>query len=113
MSLTAAGCRRSLRATSPLTTLPQSHGKARCRAVIPRRSSTIIAIDSASAENASTHPREGTMIVRTRHESAYLADNMLGDPGERDLFVYLPPGYEESDRRYACAYLLHAFGESA
>ena len=53
------------------------------------------------------------MIVRTRHESPYLADNMLGDPGERDLFVYLPPGYEESDRRYACAYLLHAFGESS
>lgn len=53
------------------------------------------------------------MIVRTRHESRYLADNMLGDPGERDLFVYLPPGYEESDRRCATAYLLHAFGETA
>ena len=46
------------------------------------------------------------MIVRTRHESAFLARNMLGDPGERELFVYLPPGYEESDRRYATAYLL-------
>lgn len=53
------------------------------------------------------------MIVVTRHESAYLADNMLGDPGERDLFVYLPPDYEESDRHYATAYLLHAFGEGA
>jgi hypothetical protein len=55
----------------------------------------------------------GTVIVQTRHESAYLADNMLGDPGERDLFVYLPPDYEGSDRRYATAYLLHAFGEGA
>ncbi len=52
------------------------------------------------------------MIVRTSLESHYLADNMLGDPGERELFVYLPPGYEQSDRRYATAYLLHAFGET-
>src|SRR5260221_14755353 len=55
----------------------------------------------------------GQMIIHTRHESAFLATNMLGDATERDLFVYLPPGYAESDRRYATAYLLHAFGESA
>ena len=44
--------------------------------------------------------RGGTHVVRHHHESQHLADNLLGDPGERDLFVYLPPGYEESDRRY-------------
>lgn len=38
---------------------------------------------------------------------------MLDDPAERDLFVYLPAGYEESVRRYATVYLLHAFGQSA
>jgi hypothetical protein len=53
------------------------------------------------------------MIIHTRHESPFLADNMLGDSDERSLFVYLPPGYAESDRRYATAYLLHAFGQSA
>jgi hypothetical protein len=53
------------------------------------------------------------MIVRTRIESSHLAGNLLGDPSERDLFVYLPPGYEESDRRYPTAYLLHAYGDSA
>ena len=52
------------------------------------------------------------MIVRHHHESQHLADNLLGDPGERDLFLYLPPGYEESDRRYSTAHLLHAFGET-
>jgi hypothetical protein len=30
------------------------------------------------------------MIVHTRIESAHLAGNLLGDPSERDLFVYLP-----------------------
>ncbi len=52
------------------------------------------------------------MIIRAPHESSSLAAKMLGDPGERDLFVYLP-GYEESDRRYATAVLLHAFGQNA
>ena len=53
------------------------------------------------------------MIVHTRLESSHLASNLLGDPNERDLFVYLPPGYEESDRRYPTAYLLHAYGQTA
>jgi S-formylglutathione hydrolase FrmB len=62
--------------------------------------------------HSSIDPEGGRMIVRHRHESAYLAANLLGDPGERDLFVYLPPGYEDQDRRYATAYLLHAFGQT-
>ena len=39
------------------------------------------------------------MIVHSRLDSPHLA-NLLGDPTERDVFVYLPPGYEASDRRY-------------
>ncbi len=50
------------------------------------------------------------MLAHTRLESSHLAGNLLGDPSERDLFVYLPPGYEESDERYPTAYLLQAYG---
>src|SRR5438067_3991694 len=53
------------------------------------------------------------MIVHTLLDSSNLAGNLLGDPTERDLFVYLPPGYEQSDSRYPTAYLLHALGSSA
>src|SRR6266516_1639758 len=53
------------------------------------------------------------MIVHTLLESSNLAGNLLGDPSERDLFVYLPSGYEESDRRYPTAYLLQAYGTTA
>ncbi len=53
------------------------------------------------------------MIVHSRIEGRHLAGNLLGDPSERDLFVYLPPGYGESETRYPTAYLLHAFGSSA
>jgi S-formylglutathione hydrolase FrmB len=53
------------------------------------------------------------VIVHSRIEGTELAGNLLGDPTERDLFVYLPPGYEDSDARYPAAYLLHALGSSA
>ncbi|MGA2529919.1 MAG: alpha/beta hydrolase-fold protein [Acidimicrobiales bacterium] len=53
------------------------------------------------------------MIVHSRIEGSNLVGNLLGDPSERDLFVYLPPGYEDSGQRYRTAYLLHAFGSSA
>lgn len=37
--------------------------------------------------------------------------NHLGDPLERRILVYLPPGYEGSaERRYPVVYLLHGFG---
>jgi hypothetical protein len=53
------------------------------------------------------------VIIHSRIESSHLAGNLLGDPSERDLFVYLPPGYEESERRYPTAYLLQAYGENS
>ena len=50
------------------------------------------------------------MIVQTQIEGTRLAGNLLDDPTERDLFVYLPPRYyDESERRYPTAYLLHAY----
>jgi S-formylglutathione hydrolase FrmB len=39
--------------------------------------------------------------------SRALADNALGDPSERPLWVYLPPGYDsEPERRYPAIYLI-------
>lgn len=49
-------------------------------------------------------------VVRERIVSEVLAGNPLGDPVERDLFVYLPPGYDPSGkRRYPIALLLAGF----
>jgi S-formylglutathione hydrolase FrmB len=40
-------------------------------------------------------------------ESEVLADNPLGDPADRPLWVYLPPGYDdESERRYPSVYVI-------
>jgi hypothetical protein len=39
-------------------------------------------------------------------DSALLADNPLGDPARRPLWVYTPPGYDDSQRRYPSVYLI-------
>lgn len=58
--------------------------------------------------NRFTDQPRGT-VTNVRHESSVLKDNPLGDPHERDLFVYLPPGYGESDERYPTVYCLTGF----
>lgn len=51
----------------------------------------------------------GTVIVE-RFASERLKDNPLGDPPERTLPIYLPPGYAEAtERRYPSIYWLHGF----
>ena len=48
-------------------------------------------------------------VAHLRHESEVLKNNAPGDPHVRDLFVYLPPGYDESDVRYPSVYCLTGF----
>jgi len=48
-------------------------------------------------------------FTRERVVSAALRDNPLVDPAERTLWVYTPPGYGETDRRYPAIYFLHGY----
>jgi len=48
-------------------------------------------------------------VVRLRHESEVLKGNPLGDAHVRDLFVYLPPGYSATDKRFPSVYCLTGF----
>jgi len=42
--------------------------------------------------------------------SELLRDNPLGDPAERPLWVYLPPGYDDDpDRRYPAVYVIQGY----
>lgn len=43
-------------------------------------------------------------------DSALLRDNPLGDPHQRPLWVYLPPGYDtDPQRRYAVVYVIQGY----
>ncbi|TDW18728.1 alpha/beta hydrolase [Kribbella kalugense] len=44
-------------------------------------------------------------IDQTTYTSELLRGNPLGDPHERPVLVYLPPGYDDSDQRYPSIYV--------
>lgn len=53
-----------------------------------------------------------TVEVITVHGKS-LEGNLSGDPADRSVSVYLPPGYaSEKSRRYPVVYLLHGFTDS-
>ncbi|MEU0878630.1 alpha/beta hydrolase-fold protein [Lentzea sp. NPDC005914] len=57
-------------------------------------------------------PWEGELAGRLdRHTvvSSLLRGNVLGDPHERPLWVYVPPGYDESDERYPAVYVIQGY----
>ena len=56
-------------------------------------------------------PRElAGRLERRTIVSALLADNPLGDPAERPLEVYLPPGYDdEPERRFPAVYVIQGY----
>jgi S-formylglutathione hydrolase FrmB len=41
--------------------------------------------------------------------SELLRGNPLGDPSERPLWVYVPPGYDDSDERYPAVYVIQGY----
>lgn len=48
-------------------------------------------------------------IDRHTVNSVLLRDNPLGDSAERPLWVYVPPGYDDSDTRYPAVYMLQGY----
>jgi hypothetical protein len=42
-------------------------------------------------------------------DSELLRGNVLGDPARRPLWVYVPPGYEDSTRRYPSVYVIQGY----
>lgn len=58
-------------------------------------------------------PWQATMVGRIDQQvvrSRLLASNPLGDPAERPIWVYLPPGYDDdTDRRYPSVYVIQGF----
>jgi S-formylglutathione hydrolase FrmB len=49
-------------------------------------------------------------LNRESIDSTLLRGNPLGDPSERPLWVYTPPGYEGSNERYPAVYVIQGYG---
>jgi enterochelin esterase-like enzyme len=70
----------------------------------------VLAASVASAQTAET-PLEGT-YQRIKVHGAALEGNLSGDPADRDVSIYLPPGYSSGRQRYPVVYMLHGFTDS-
>ena len=73
---------------------------------------------NASGGNASTEPTTEPTELAPRAlnqrliPAPSLEGNLLGDPAERDLWIYLPPQYFESEEPLPVAYYLPGFGQT-
>lgn len=66
-------------------------------------------LDTSGHAQQSVSVSTGTLI-ENKVASAALKANLLGDPAEGRVAVYLPPSYASSpDRRYPTLYLLHGY----
>jgi len=66
----------------------------------------------ASAESAPAQQAHSTVLRVTVHSRA-LEGNLEGDSPDRDVSVYLPPGYSANrGRHYPVLYMLHGFTET-
>jgi len=65
----------------------------------------------AMASRAADSGQAGHLERITVH-GASLEGNLSGDSPDRQVSVYLPPGYEKSRQRYPVLYLLHGFTDS-
>jgi S-formylglutathione hydrolase len=70
---------------------------------------TLLLLGHAAAGQSQTDVPHGT-VQRIQVHGKSLEGNLEGDSPDRDVAVYLPPGYTSSpNRRYPVVYLLHGF----
>ncbi len=60
------------------------------------------------SEGVAQPPAQG-VVVETKVHSPALEGNLLRDSADRNVTVYLPPGYAKGARRYSVIYLLHGY----
>jgi S-formylglutathione hydrolase len=64
---------------------------------------------SVTLSQQATAPATAGKLLELKVQAPSLKGNLLGDPTEQPVYVYLPPGYESSTKRYPTVYLLHGF----
>ena len=64
---------------------------------------------SVTLSQQGTAPTTASKLLQLKIPAPSLKGNLLGDPTEQPVYVYLPRGYEGSTGRYPTVYLLHGF----
>ena len=70
----------------------------------------IISLNATSFAQQGAKPAPGGRLIELKVPAPSLKGNLLGDPAEQSIAVYLPPGYDTSSTaRYPTLYLLHGY----
>jgi enterochelin esterase-like enzyme len=73
-----------------------------------------LSTNALAAEPAATVAAPSGTITRVDVPSKSLAGNLSGDPAQREVLVYTPPGYAtDTSHRYPVIYFLHGYGVTA
>jgi S-formylglutathione hydrolase FrmB len=73
----------------------------------------LLFVQSSFAQPATAKQAVKGKLVEVKFNTPSLKGNLLGDPTEQGLSIYLPPSYDASPgKRYPVVYLLHGFGAS-
>ena len=85
-----------------------------CAPVAPTAAPTSIPDTATPAPAASTATaQEFRSMNRIEIPAPSLAGNLVGEPDERTIYVYLPPSYGASEKRYPVVYYLPGYGDSS
>ena len=70
-----------------------------------------------SADTPTAVPVAPTEIFRSLNrieiEAPSLVGNLVGEPTKRTIYVYLPPSYSSTEKRYPVIYYLPGYGDSS
>ncbi len=94
-----------------LVLLASGCGAGSAPASTPAQAATPIPTKTPSPSATAT-PLAGSLNA-VKIESVALAKNLIGEGTERTIFVYLPPDYNTSTKRYPVVYFLPGFGDQS
>lgn len=75
----------------------------------PPQSAQVVSVHDTES---SVEPSPSQIVSLPIYSKAVDENNILDENPERTLTVYLPAGYEESEKSYPVVYYLHGFGET-
>ena len=83
------------------------------RVVVMAVLAAVAAVVGATTAFAQAPAKAGT-VERVKVHSPALVGNLTGESPERDVFIYLPPGYRTNpNTRYPVVYMLHGYSLTA
>lgn len=114
MLLTLTGCKKESKETQKEGRKEENKQEV---SIVPEDKDTVNTDSEGASHDQKEDPvnfvlKNGT-VVSEKMESVALADNLAREKITPSIYIYLPPTYHESEKRYPVIYYLHGYGESA